>query len=124
MSGSRKDDDRRHEQADVEDPVLEVLEHRGPMTTLEITAAVKARLAHFPADHERANKRENETKIDQVIANALQGRRRLCSKGLIRRVAKGEFIITPEGKAYLAQHRKDVEEGVALLAQLYPDGID
>lgn len=124
MSDSRKADERRHEQADVEDPILEVLEHRTSASTGEITAAVKSRLAHFPADHARANKRDNESKIDQVIANALQEKRRLCRDGLVQRVARGEFSITGEGKAYLAKHRREVEEACALLAQLYPDGID
>lgn len=119
-----KKEERRHEQADVEDPILEVLEHRGSTTTAEITAAVKERLASFPADGARANERQNESKIDQVIANALQATRRLCRDGLIRRTGRGEFAITDEGRGYLLKHRRDVEEAGAILDALYPDGIE
>lgn len=117
-------DERRHEQTDVEDPILEVLEHRGSTTTAEITAAVKKRLAPFSADRERANRREGESKIDQVIANALQEKRRLCRDGLIRRIGRGEFAITDEGRSHLAKYRRDVEEAGAILDALYPDGIE
>jgi hypothetical protein len=123
VNEQRKEDDRRHEQGDVEDPILEVLEHRGSTSTAEITAAVKARLAHFPADLARANERQNESKIDQVIANALQEKRRLCRDGLIRRAGRGEFVITDAGKNYLAIHRRDVEEAGAILDNLHPNGL-
>jgi predicted transcriptional regulator len=124
MNDRRKQDERRHEQGDVEDPIIGVLEHRGPMTTAEITAAVKKRLAPFPSDREQANKREGESKIDQVIANALQEKRRLCRDGLIQRVGRGEFIITDEGRGYLTKHRQEVAEAGAILDELYPNGIE
>lgn len=119
-----KKDERRHEQADVEDPILEVLEHRGSTTTADITAAVKKRLATFLADRERANRRDGESKVDQVIANALQEKRRLCRDGLIRRTGRGEFVITDEGRGYLMKHRRNVEEAGAILEALYPGGIE
>ena len=95
-----------HRQEHVEEPILEVLEHGRMMTTSEITRATKAKLDLDPADLARANKRENESKIDQIIANALQERRNLCKKGLIVRVGLGEFKITPKGHEHLARHRE------------------
>lgn len=114
-------DQRRHEQADVEDPILEVLEHRGITSTAEITVAVKDRLNLFPADRERANERERESKMDQIIANALPAKRRLCRDGLIRRTARGEFEITNAGRNYLTEHREKVEEAVAMLNKIGPE---
>ncbi len=124
MNDQQKRDDRRHEQGDVEDPILEVLEHRGSTTTAEITAAVKKRLAPLPSDRERANKREGESKIDQVIANALQEKRHLCRDGLIRRIGRGEFVITDEGRGYLRRQRQRVAEASSIFDELYPDGIE
>ena len=95
-----------HRQEEVEEPILEVLEHGRTMTTAEITKATKAKLTLAPADLARANKRENESKIDQIIANALQERRNLCKKGRIVRVGHGEFQITKNGHEHLVKHRK------------------
>lgn len=94
------------------------------MTTAEITGAVKERLARLPADRSRANKRDNESKLDQVIANALQEKRRLCRDGLVSRVGRGEFKITIEGKDYLAKQRRDVQDASVIFDELFPDGID
>lgn len=124
MNVKRTQDERRHEQGDVEDPILLVMEHRTSMTTAEITGAVKDRLARLPADRSRANKRDNESKLDQVIANALQERRRLCRDGLIARVGRGEFEITIECKDYLAKQRSDVQDASVIFDELFPDGID
>ncbi|HEX7853739.1 MAG TPA: winged helix-turn-helix domain-containing protein [Sphingobium sp.] len=116
-----RDDTRRHEQADVEHPILEVLEKRSPMSTIEITKAVRSRLHLFPADLARANKRENESKIDQIIANALQAKRRLCSAGLIERIDKGEFRITDCGHTYLSNFRDQVDQMMQTLEEMFPD---
>lgn len=124
MTSKTTRDERRHEQCDVEDPILEALEHRGTATTAEITVAVKERLALFPADRGRANKRDGESKIDQIIANALQDKRTLCRRGLIRRIARGEFEITDTGRSYLAKHQQDVAEAGVLLNELFPDGLN
>ena len=95
-----------HRQEHVEEPILEVLEHGRTMTTAEVTRAAKAKLDLDPADLARANKRENESKIDQIIANALQEGRNLCKKGLIVRVGHGQFQITAKGRDHLAEHRE------------------
>lgn len=113
--------ERAHKQEDVEDVILEVLEHRGVATTAEITKAVKGRLHLSSADLQRAAKREGESKVDQIIANALQAKRRLCRDGLIERVAIGEFRILVAGKAYLQQHRDSVEQMCDKLTKLFPD---
>lgn len=102
-------EDRPHKQEDIEDPILALLEHGGVMTTAGIARLLKAQLPLTAADRATANKRQNESKIDQVIANALQEQRRLCKKGLVERVGHGEFQITSAGKRYLADHRRDVE---------------
>lgn len=103
-----------HRQEHVEEPILEVLEHGRTMTTAEITKATKRKLDLDPADLARANKRENESKIDGIIANALQDKRNLCKKGWIVRVGIGEFRITQRGHEHLARHR----ENMALMQKL------
>jgi hypothetical protein len=115
--------ERPNKQEDVEDVIVEVLEHQRTMTTAEVTAAVKTRLRLVPADLERAAKRENESKIDQIIANALQAERRLCRDRLIERVGLGIFRITASGLSYLADHRAEVEAASKLLDNMFPDGI-
>lgn len=112
-----------HTQEDVEGEVLEVLHHGKIMTTQEITAAVKRRLNLAPADLQRANKRD-ESKVDQIIANALQAKRRLCRDGLIERTGRGEFRITVGGTNYLADQETKVAEMSGLLDELFPQGID
>lgn len=113
-----------HTQEDVEDVALEVLRHGKVMTTQEVTVAVKSRLNLAPVDLLRANKREQESKIDQIIANALQAKRRLCRDGLIERTGRGEFRITPRGLKYLADREVKVAQMSGLLDELFPDGID
>lgn len=110
-----------HEQGDVEDEVVKVLRHGRITTTQEVTKAVKSRLVLAPGDLERANKRDSETKIDQIIANALQEGRRLCKSGLIERTGRGEFRITPTGHRYLADQAAMVAEMSADLDKLLPD---
>lgn len=111
---------RAHKQEDVEDVILEVLEPGQVRTTQEIYAAVRRRLNLIAEDLKRANKRD-ESKINQIIANALQDKRRLCREGLIERTGVGEFRITEDGRAYLAKHRASVAEGLKLLDELFPD---
>ena len=110
-----------HEQGDVEDEVVKVLLHGGVMTTQELTKAVKSRLVLAPGDLAQANKRDGEMKVDQIIANALQEKRRLCKSGLIERTGRGEFRITPIGRRYLAEHAAAVAEMSADLDKLLPD---
>jgi len=110
-----------HGQADVEIDVVQVLSHGRVMTTQEITQAVKDRLVLSPTDQQKANKRDNESKIDQIIANALQDRRRLCRDNLIERVARGEFRITPKGRDYLSTHEERLKKAIALFNDLLPD---
>ena len=95
-----------HQQNEVEDVILEVLKHGGVMTTQELQKAVKARLDLDPSDLQPAKKRANETKIDQIISNALQESRNLCRKGWVCRVARGEFLITPDGQAHLIAEKE------------------
>lgn len=111
-------------QEDVELEVLEVLRSGRVLTTQEVTQAVKARLRLSRADLQRANKRENESKIDQIIANALQQRRRLCRDGLIDRVSRGEFRITQAGRDDLANRDRNVASAKALLDQMLSDADD
>ncbi|MWV27471.1 winged helix-turn-helix domain-containing protein [Aurantiacibacter rhizosphaerae] len=111
---------RAHKQEDVEDVILEVLEPGHARTTQEIYAAVRRRLNLTPDDLERANKRD-ESKINQIIANALQGKRRLCRNGLIVRTGVGEFRITEAGCTYLDKHRASVAEGLKLLDGMFLD---
>ena len=109
--------ERPHAQEEVEDVILNVLSPGRAMTTQEITRATKARLDLTPADQRRATKRQNESKIDQIIANALQARRRLCGEGLIERVSHGEFRITVEGREYL----REQEEQAGLMRSILDD---
>ena len=111
---------RAHKQEDVEDVILEVLEPGQVRTTQEIYAAVRRRLNLTPDDLQRANKRD-ESKINQIIANALQDKRRLCRDKLIERIGVGEFRITEAGCAYLANHRASVAEGLKMLDEFFPD---
>ncbi|MEG4434413.1 winged helix-turn-helix domain-containing protein [Microcoleus sp. F10_A2] len=106
-----------HRQADVECVILEVLALKRTMTTQEVYADVRSKLDLAAADLEKANKRDNERKIDQIIANALQEGRTLCRRGWIERVGKGEFRITGKGEAQLQK----IEELRALLDDLMPD---
>jgi Mrr N-terminal domain len=108
-------------QADVEHDIVEVLSHGRVLTTQEITREVKARVHLRPLDRQRANERPNESKIDQIIANALQERRSLCRKGLIERVAVGEFRITESGSEYLRDFALQLEQAMTLLDDLMPD---
>ncbi|MCW3837073.1 winged helix-turn-helix domain-containing protein [Sphingomonas canadensis] len=101
--------------------ILNVLSHGHVMTTQEITRSVKAKLPLTSTDLARANKRSNEAKIDQIIANALQDRRRLCRNGLIERVARGEFRLTRKGREYLAAQAEMLKDATALLDDLFPD---
>jgi DNA-binding PadR family transcriptional regulator len=112
---------RPNKQEDVEDVILSVLEGGGALTTDEINRAVRKRITLAPADLERAAKRPNEAKIDQIIANALQDGRRLCRDGLIERVGRGEFRITGKGRDYLTDHRKLVNEMVLTLKEMFSD---
>lgn len=112
---------RPNSQEDVEDVILSALEAGTVLTTAEINRGVRQRITLVPADLEPAAKRPNETKIDQIIANALQDRRRLCRDGLIERVAKGEFRITAKGRDYLAEHRNMVSDASRLLDEMFPD---
>jgi restriction endonuclease Mrr len=100
--------ERPNQQEDVEDIILEVLEDGLVRTTAEVTKAVKGRLQLTGADLIRANKRPNEARIDQIVANALQAQRRLCRDDLIERTARGEFRITEAGRAYLTKFRADL----------------
>ena len=88
------------------------------MTTQEITHTVKARLPLSAADRQRATKRENESKIDQIIANALQAKRRLCKNGLIERVGVGKFCITVNGIDYLRAYEQALKEAEELFKDL------
>ncbi len=108
-------------QEDVEDDVLEVLRHGRILTTQEVTRAVKQRLNLSKADLKRANKRDNESKVDQIIANALQAKRRLCRDGLIERTGRGEFRITDVGLAYMKDRAARVDEVSKLLDEMFPD---
>jgi len=113
--------ERPHRQEDVEDVIVDVLSHGRILTTQEITRAVKVRLPLSAADLRKANKRDNESKIDQIIANALQERRRLCRKGLIERVTVGEFRLTEKGRKYLREREEMMNDAMTLLNQLLPD---
>jgi hypothetical protein len=106
---------------DVRIPILEVLSKGGSWTTQEITKAVRARLKLRPADLERAAGRQNEQKIDQIIANALQKKRKLCAFGLVERGEIGVFRLTPTGAEFLKKFQDDVAWGVAWLEENYPD---
>lgn len=108
-------------QEDVEDVILTILHGCGTLTTAEINHSVRQSLLLVPADLERAAKRLNETKIDQIISNALQDRRRLCRDGLIERVDRGEFRITEKGRAYVAEQERLTKDASALLDELFPD---
>ena len=111
----------RHYQDDVEDVILDVLEHRSVASTADIYKLVKDRLNLTPADRERAVARNWDSKIEQVIANALRDICRLCKDGLIERVGRGQFRITAAGKAYLKEHRDKVERMVKTLSEMFPD---
>ncbi|RYG86439.1 MAG: hypothetical protein EON59_09965 [Alphaproteobacteria bacterium] len=112
---------RPNKQEDIEDVILSVLEGGGVFTTAEVTRAVRAKITLVPADLERAAKRPNEAKIDQIIANALQDRRRLCRDGLIERFGRGEFRLTDKGRDYLTNHRKLMSEASLILDEMFPD---
>lgn len=109
----------QHGQADVEDKILEVLEHGGEMETQQINRLVRAGLGLLPGDFQPAKERPNEQVIDQIIANALQAQRPLCARHLIERVARGRFRLTNEGRTYLANQRQNVSE----LSALLPDDL-
>lgn len=109
-------------QADVEFDILDVLDGGRVMTTQEVTQSVKKRLSLSEADLRQANKRENESKIDQIIANALQKERRLCRDGLIERVARGEFRITDAGQRDIADRAAQLATASVELDKLFPDG--
>jgi hypothetical protein len=112
-----------HGQADVEHEIVQVLSHGRTMTTQEITRSVKARLTPSAADLRKANKRDNESKIDQIIANALQQRRNLCRRSLIERVGHGEFRITEGGHAYLRRHEELLKAAERVFDDMFPDGL-
>jgi 16S rRNA C1402 (ribose-2'-O) methylase RsmI len=114
--------DSAHKQEDVEHVILEVLEHRRVATTAEITKAVKDRLVLTSADLKRAAARSSESKIDQIIANALQSKRRLCRDALIERVAVGEFRILAAGRTFLEQRREKIDRVLKTMSDLYSDG--
>jgi restriction endonuclease Mrr len=88
---------------------LEYLQNGAIRTTQEITRAVKERVELTSEDRKQAAKRHAESKVDQIIANALQSKRRLCRGGLIERVERGTFRITASGALYLAEQRKSFE---------------
>jgi ribosomal protein S19E (S16A) len=113
------DQARQHSQEDVEDKILEVLEHGGVMGTQQIFRLVKGQLSLLPGDTLPAQKRPGEQMIDQIIANALQAQRRLCAKGLIERVDKGAFRITEKGRSYLSDFREEVVQ----MSVLLPDSL-
>jgi len=110
--------ERPNQQEDVEDIILEVLENGFVQATADITKAVKSRLLLTTADLVRANRRPNEARIDQIIANALQARRRLCRDGLIERTGRGEFRITEAGRAYLTKFRAETASMSETLAAI------
>lgn len=112
---------RPNTQENVEDVILSVLEGGGVFTTAEVTRGVRAKIALVPADLERAAKRPNEAKVDQIIANALQDRRRLCRDGLIERLGRGEFCLTGKGRDYLANHRNQMSEMSVIFDEMFPD---
>jgi hypothetical protein len=102
-------DERRHTQSEVEEVIIDVLASGSRLTTAEITRATKLRLALVGRDRDRAAKRPNESKVDQIIANALQARRRLCRDSLIERVEKGLFRITAKGVKYYEERQADLD---------------
>jgi hypothetical protein len=110
-----------HEEDDVRLPILEVLAQGGSWTTQELTKAVRVRLLLTPVDLEQAAKRWNEQKIDQIIANALQEKRKLCAASLIERIDAGVFRLTPAGTEFLKKHNEDVAWGVRWLTENHPD---
>lgn len=112
---------RAHEEEDVRLPILEALEVSSLLTTQEITGKVRGKLKLFPADLEQANKRLNEQKIDQTIANALQDKRELCGDGLIIRVSRGTFLLTDIGRKYLADFRTEFANTSKFLDDIFPD---
>jgi len=61
---------------------------------------VRQRIRLVPVDLERAAKRPKETKIDQIISNALQDRRRLC-RGVQIAAVSGPFARSISVRAYL-----------------------
>lgn len=110
-----------HGQEHVEDVILDVLQNGRIATTQEIYKAVKSRLELTSADLERAGKRPNESKIYQIIANALQDKRRLCRDALIKRSGIGKFCITEVGRKYLANHREQVASMRQMLDDMFPN---
>lgn len=110
--------DEPHTQEEVEREILSVLEDGRVRTTGEITKQVKLRLPLTPEDKQRAAKRPNESKIDQIIANALQEKRTLCKSGLIQRVARGEFKITESGQSRMKERTARLERLRAKLDKL------
>ncbi|MFS0851694.1 hypothetical protein AB3M93_19855 [Novosphingobium panipatense] len=112
---------RPNTQEDVEDVISTIFHGRRTLTTAEINHSARQRIRLVPADLERAAKRPNETKIDQIISNALQDRRRLCREGLIERVDHGEFHITDKSRAYVAEQERVWKDAYALLEELFPD---
>jgi DNA-binding PadR family transcriptional regulator len=110
--------ERGTRQDDVEDVILEVLSDFRSQSTVEITKTVKSRIDLVAADRERAKSRPNESKVDQIIANALQARRRLCTERLIERAGIGMFRITDKGKKHLAERNADIALMAAELERL------
>lgn len=108
-------------QEDVEFDVLEVLRGGRVMSTQEVIQAVKRRLNLSAADRQRANVREQESKVDTIIANALQDRRRLCRDGLIERVERGVFRITAAGREDIANREANVAATQPLLDKILGD---
>jgi predicted transcriptional regulator len=110
-----------HGEDDVRLPILEVLSQGGSWTTYELTRVVRTRLGLQSADLKRAAKRDNEQKIDQIIANALNEKRELCADGLIERVEKGVFRLTPKGSEFLKKFNERVDWAVAWFEENYLD---
>ena len=116
--------ERAHEEDDVRLPILEVLSSGGSWTTQELTKAVRARLKLFAADLEPAARRHGEQKVDQIIANALQEKRKLCVGGLIERVDRGVFRLTPKGSEFLKKFKDDVAKAIAGFEENVPEFED
>ena len=109
---------------EVREPILIALRSGTILTTQEIFKAVKAQIEVVDSDRLRANERTSETKLDQIIANALQAGRALCRENLIERTGRGEFRITPHGQAYITTVQAENADIAALLDKMLPDGFD
>ena len=114
--------ERPHREEHVRLHVLEVLEVAGAMETAQITRLVKSQLDLAPGDVEQANERNNEVKIDQIIANALSARRFLCKEGLIERIGIGQFRITEKGRAFVVESGRRQSEMDATFIELFGAG--